>query len=334
VVVDQGQDWLAAMADASPLAVIVERGLVAERGWKIMQRLREHPGTQDMPVLFCTLESQRDSGFVFELSYLTKPVGSADLARAMRGRGLLPRDGEELVVHTVLVVDDDPHAVDMHVRMLEAHLANCRILTARNGREALECIQQEHPDVVLLDLMMPVLDGFGVLERLQEDPLSRDTIVFVLTGQALTDEDMARLNRGVDAVLGKGLFTAQETLELIGRRFTDRRRLAFGTRRAIRRAMAYIHSRYAETISLSNIAACAGLSERHLNRSFRQEMGVTAINYLNRYRVRQSRMLLQASEMTITQVAGAVGFSDSNYFARVFRREVGVSPRAYQRGGQ
>jgi AraC-like DNA-binding protein len=96
--------------------------------------------------------------------------------------------------------------------------------------------------------------------------------------------------------------------------------------------MTYIHSHYAEPISLSNIAAFAGLSERHLNRSFRQEMGVTAISYLNRYRVRQARTLLQVGEMTITQVAGAVGFSDSNYFARVFRREVGVSPRAYQRG--
>ena len=63
-------------------------------------------------------------------------------------------------------------------------------------------------------------------------------------------------------------------------------------------------------------------------------MGVTPIAYLNRYRVRQAKALLEAGDKSITQVAMEVGFSDSHYFARVFRREVGVSPSSYQRGEQ
>ena len=334
VAVDPGQDWLSSMVDLSPSSVIVDRGLAAECGWEVLQNLQNHPGTRDMPVLFCSLEAGQDSGFAFEVSYLTKPVGFGELARTIKGRGWPGHDVEGTAFRTVLVVDDDPQIVDLHARMIVTHLPECRILKAKNGREALECIQQERPDVVLLDLMMPVLDGFGVLERLQGDPLYRDIAVIVLTGQALTEEDMSRLNRGVDAVLGKGLFTAQETLDVVSKRLTEKRKLVSGTQHAVRRAMAYIHSHYAEPISLSNIAAYAGLSERHLNRSFRQEMSVTAISYLNRYRVRQARTLLRAGEMSITQVAGAVGFSDSNYFARVFRREVGVSPRAYQRSEQ
>jgi len=69
-----------------------------------------------------------------------------------------------------------------------------------------------------------------------------------------------------------------------------------------------------------------------LVRSFRKESGITPMDYLRRYRIRQARALLEAGDKSITEVALEVGFSGSNYFARVFRREVGVSPSAYRRG--
>ena len=92
------------------------------------------------------------------------------------------------------------------------------------------------------------------------------------------------------------------------------------------KAMAYIHSFYAEPISRSDVAAHVGLSERHLTRCFHQEVGLTPITYLNRYRVKQAKALLDAGKMGITQIAVEVGFSSSSYFTRVFRDEVGVSP--------
>jgi AraC-like DNA-binding protein len=95
-----------------------------------------------------------------------------------------------------------------------------------------------------------------------------------------------------------------------------------------------VHKHYAEPLSRGDMASYAGLSESHLTRCFRQEMGVTPIAYLNRYRVRQAKALLKAGDKSITEVAMAVGFSDSHYFARVFRREVGVSPSTYQGGEQ
>jgi AraC-like DNA-binding protein len=72
-----------------------------------------------------------------------------------------------------------------------------------------------------------------------------------------------------------------------------------------------------------------GLSERHLTRCFRQEVGLTPITYLNRYRVKQAKAMLDSGEKSITEVAMEVGFSNNSYFTRVFRDEVGVSPRAY-----
>jgi AraC-like DNA-binding protein len=71
------------------------------------------------------------------------------------------------------------------------------------------------------------------------------------------------------------------------------------------------------------------LSERHLTRCFHQEIGITPITYLNRYRVRQAKVLLDAGGLGITEIALDVGFSTPSYFSRVFREQVGISPSAY-----
>jgi AraC-like DNA-binding protein len=143
---------------------------------------------------------------------------------------------------------------------------------------------------------------------------------------------MQRLNRGMATVLGKGLFTDQETLEHLTA-VLNRKRLA-GTEalRVVQKAMAYIHTHYAEQISRRIIAAHVGLSERHLTRCFHQEIGITPIAYLNRYRVRQARLLLDQREKCITEIASEVGFTNSGYFSRVFQQKVGLTPRAYLKG--
>jgi YesN/AraC family two-component response regulator len=222
--------------------------------------------------------------------------------------------------------------VEMHARLVEMQLPGCRVLKARNGWQALELMRQERPDLVLLDLMMPELDGFGVLEAMRQQDASHTIPVIVLTGQVLGDKEMARLNHGVASVLGKGLFTVQETLEHLEAALTQRRTQIAEGQQLVRKALAFIHEHYAESISRGDVAAYVSLSERHLTRCFRQEMGVTPITYLTRYRVRQAKSLLEAGDKSVTQVALEVGFSDSHYFARVFRSTVGVSPSAYRRG--
>jgi AraC-like DNA-binding protein len=101
------------------------------------------------------------------------------------------------------------------------------------------------------------------------------------------------------------------------------------TQRVILRAMAFIHAHYAESISRSDVATHVGLSERHLSRCFHQVFGITPITYLNRYRVQQAKILLDAGKKGITKIAMEVGFSSSSYFSRVFSEQVGVSPRTY-----
>jgi signal transduction histidine kinase/CheY-like chemotaxis protein len=326
--VDEAADWMAWLLAGPPEAVVLDLGLASERGWEILKVLKENPATRDIPVLFYTVTSDGAGGSALEMDYLTKPVGTAELAETLMYRGLLG-EGEG---RKILVVDDEPGVLDLHARIVEAQSPCNTVLRARNGREALEVVQQERPDLVLLDLMMPEMDGFEFLETMREDEVSRAIPVVVLTGQALTEADMARLNRGVASVLGKGLFSVEETLAHVEAALTHRQQLGAEAQRLVRACLAYIHAHFAEPISLSDLAFHVGLGERHLGRCFRQEMGVTPFVYLNRYRIRQAQTLLEAGDQTVTEVAREVGFSDSSYFTRVFRREVGISPSAYRRG--
>jgi len=133
-------------------------------------------------------------------------------------------------------------------------------------------------------------------------------------------------------VLSKEIFTQAEVLAQVSATLAHSKRLGSETQRVVRQGMAFIHEHYGEPISREDMAQHLAVNERYLTRCFRQETGVTPIDYLIRYRVRQARTLLEQGHMNITDVALTTGFSDSSYFGRVFQREVGVSPSAYKRG--
>ncbi len=321
-------DWLAAVLTAPPGALVFDFQPVSKRAWELIELLKSSPATQEIPVFFLALSQEQGCGAVLALDYLTKPMPTEALEQALARYGLQPQAPAR--AQTILVVDDDLEILDMHARTVQTHLPNCRVLKAPNGRVALELMQQETPALVLLDLMMPELDGMGVLEAMQANERTRQVPVVVLTAQRLTQADMERLNRGVATVLEKGMYSLKETLTHLGQALARNKRLGSETRRIVRKVMAHIHECYAEPVSREMMARHAGVSERHLTRCFRQEIGITPIEYLNRYRIKQAKQALDLKDSTITQVAHAVGFSDLSYFARVFRREVGVSPRQYQ----
>ena len=316
-------DWLTHVIARPPGAVVLDFQPATERGWELMQMLKQNPGTRDIPVVFYNLSA----GSMLELDYLSKPVASAELFQALERLGVKCENSRQ----PILVVDDDPGVLEMHARMLESR-GNCRILKARHGKQALELMQEENPALVLLDLMMPEMDGFEVLRNMRAQETTRNIPVIVLSAQILTAHDMARLQEGVAAVLGKGLFSLEEVLVQVESALGRSKRLGSQASRTVRQAMAYIHEHFDEPISRTDLARHVAITERYLTHCFREEMGITPMIYLNRYRIKRAKALLEQRNLSITEVAMAVGFSDASYFNRVFRQVVGTSPGTYQRG--
>jgi AraC-like DNA-binding protein/ActR/RegA family two-component response regulator len=335
--VEEQEDWLARLLARRPGAVMLDLQPTWERGWQLFEVLKHSEATQDIPVLLYSLPSKEDvplaergQGAVLALDYLAKPMGLASLSQALQNLGLA--DGAAAANQTILIADDDPAVLAMHGDTVRVRFPNCRILTAANGRQALDILQRgERPLLILLDLMMPELDGIGVLEAMQRDERLRDIPVIVLTAQRLSEEDMGHLGRGVASILQKGMFTTEETLAQIEQALARNKRLGSETQRLVRKVMAYIQTNFSQDISREQMAGYMGVSARHLTRCFAQEVGLSPIDYLNRFRVLQARRLLDDGHANITEVMNAVGFRDSSYFSRIFRREVGMSPSAYLR---
>jgi signal transduction histidine kinase/DNA-binding LacI/PurR family transcriptional regulator/AraC-like DNA-binding protein len=317
---------LGTLTGTPPDVVVMDVSATSDKVWSLLNTVMGNPAMQGIPSMFYA--STQNTGSLLELNYLTKPVRIPELKRAIDRQ--LPV-GEVPVQHTFLVVDDEPNTREMHARIIQSYAPTAQILTAHNGQEALALLRSTQIDLVLLDLMMPEMDGFEVLEAMRALDSTRDIPVIVLTGRLLTESDMARLNRGVANILSKGLFSVEETVLHIGAALEHKRRLSTEAQRLVRKAMAYLHEHYAEPITRRDIAQHVGMVEDHLTHCFRQELGMTPITYLNRYRINRARHLLKHSELSITGIALEVGFSESSYFSRVFRRETGMSPESYRR---
>ncbi|PWH13866.1 MAG: ATPase [Anaerolineae bacterium] len=320
-------DWQSLLAVSPPQAIVLEVEGQSSLAWRAMQTIKNLPSSQHIPVLFYTGSAQGQA--LLNLDYLTKPIEPETLLRAL-DENLPPADNLAQSVRTFLVVDDDVTALEMLARIIRLHTPSSRVLAAQNGHEALKMLLKEKIDLVLLDLQMPEMDGFAVLQAMREATWTRDIPVIVVTGKNLTEDDLKRLNEGVAVVLQKGLFSIEETIERIHVALERRRRLSQDAQRLVRQAMLFIHQNYAQPITRAEIARYINIAEDYLTFCFRQELGMTPIRYLQRYRIQQAKTLLKTSTRSISEIALEVGFSDSGYFTRLFHRETGLAPEAFR----
>jgi len=314
------------VVESRPAAVVLEGDLATNQGWQLARLLRSQSGFEGLPIIAHRIDSEQGREGLFELSYLVKPIELAELAETLSSAiaSVAAEAGA-----TILVVDDDPEILELHSRVVEQ--AGYRAIQAGSGIEALAIIEQTPPALVLLDLVMPQLDGFAVLEAIRSRSATRDVPVVVVTGQTLTDADVDRLNRGVAAILSKGILTRSEIIARIEAALARRRALGSGPQQLVRRATIFIEEHHAEPITRDDIAQHVAMSPDYLTDCFHREMGITPIVYLNRCRIREAKKLLDTTDQSVTEIALRVGYSEVSHFTRVFHREVGVSPRAYRR---
>lgn len=318
--------WESKPDDATPDLIILDVTVQSDLSWTTLKAIKDNQITRGIPIMLYSSSGSGES--LMSLDYLTKPVEMDELTRVLDQHWVSVASAGP--ARTILVVDDEPNTLELHARIVRSQSSANRVLSAGNGLEALQVLQKEKVDLVLLDLQMPGMDGFGVLEAMRDNESTRGIPVIVVTGKTLSEDDMKRLNQGVAVVLKKGLFSTNETAAHIESALTQKRNLSEDTQRLVRKAMAYIHTHYSEPISRQTIARHINISEDYLTFCFRQEMGTTPIKYLQRYRVNQSKILLKNSPKTITEIAMDVGFSDSGYFSRIFHRETGMSPDQFR----
>lgn len=319
--------WQEKTENGIPDIIVLDVTEQSHLSWKTLKAIKENQVTKHVLIFLYAISANGES--LINLDYVTKPVEVDELIQALDQHwGTLDAARS---VRTILIVDDEPDTLELHARIVQSQSTANRALLASSGIQALEILQMEHIDLVLLDLQMPEMDGFDVLEAMGANKNTREIPVIVVTGKVLTEEDIERLNRGVAVVLQKGLFNTNETVAHIQSALERKHNLGAETKRLVRQAMVYIHTHYADAISRQDLAQHINISEDYLTYCFRQELGTTPIKYLQRYRVNQAKSLLKDSQKTITEIALDVGFSDSGYFSRIFHRETGMSPEQFRR---
>ena len=129
----------------------------------------------------------------------------------------------------------------------------------------------------------------------------------------------------------KDILTIDETIAAFQQALFDDKPLPAPTAALVKRTLAFIHQNYNRPLSRAEIARSIGASQNYLSRVFREDMGLTPWQYLNRYRIKQAKDLLLQSEDSITTIALEVGLEDPAYFSRIFSKEVGISPSAFRK---
>ncbi len=177
-------------------------------GWSVLQAIKQDAELSDIPVIIMTISDEKQKGFTLGASgYLTKPVDRAQLAQ------LLDRFKTSAATPRVLVVEDDLDTREMMRRLLVGE--GWAVSLAANGREALDRLISERPNLVLLDLMMPEMDGFEFLAEFRKNPKFASTPVIVVTAADLSLADRRRLDGGVEHILQKTVSSQEDFLRQI-----------------------------------------------------------------------------------------------------------------------
>jgi adenylate cyclase len=205
-----GIEGLKLAKELRPTAITLDVMMPDLDGWSVLTALRQDPELAEIPVIMITIVDEHRRGIALGAAgYLTKPIDRERLRRVI-GRFRAPARPTR-----VLVVEDDAVQRERMLGWLKGPQWTVR--EAENGRVALKRIQENKPDVILLDLMMPEMDGFAVVAALQKEAGWHDIPVIVITARDLDAKDREQLNSGVQSVLVKERFRPADLVERVRR---------------------------------------------------------------------------------------------------------------------
>lgn len=326
-----GADLETLLAGATPAALAWDMVGGTPGEWIVLRRLRQHPRFSSLPFILFGHDADEVALDVGLTSFVPKSSSVEVLLENIRATLASQTGG------CVLIVDDDAAVRQRHAALVADALPSHSIATAQDGAEAIAWMQdaldndKSLPSLVLLDLMMPGLEGVDVLDWMRSIPRLRQTPVLVLSSRLLTLDDVRRLEHHAHVFFqSKGILSDQETIETVRRVLMDEAALPVHTSALVKHAVAFLHQNYSRAIARWELAEAANVSEDYLSRVFNREIGLSPWEYLNRYRIWHARELLERTNDGINAVARQVGFHDQRYFARVFRKVTGMGPQEYR----
>lgn len=218
-----------------------------------------------------------------------------------------------------------------------------------NGEEGLALIKKESPDIVIADINMPVMDGLEMIAQSYEDYYY---VAVILSGYSTFEYAQKAIKYGVLEYLLKpvdltdlknAIVKCKEKIEMRRLYLENRqsseewKKLSIWNEQTIHEAspivtklLEYIKKHYQEKVTIRNVSAEFHYSENYLNKKFKESMGTTFIEYLNRYRIQKSIDLLKEGNIRVQDIAWRCGFGEYKYYNVVFKKYVGCTPKEYQ----
>ena len=207
-IADNGESGMDKALELKPDVIVLDVLMPGMDGWDVLTRLKNNPETASIPVVMLTMVDDRSKGYTLGVTdYIYKPVDREKLVTAITR---CVRYGDTA---PILIVDDDASQRDLLKRTLEKD--GWETIRAHNGRAALEAVRARTPSIIILDLMMPEMDGFELINTLRKNPETREIPVVVLTAMDLSNADQMMLASNVTEVLRKGASSRDEVLKIV-----------------------------------------------------------------------------------------------------------------------
>jgi CheY-like chemotaxis protein len=195
-----------------PDAITLDILLPGLDGWEVLTRLKHDDVTSSIPVIIISVVDNPELGLALgAIDYFVKPVPAKLLISRLRR--FQPGSNGSRAKTQILVVDDERANREWLTEILEP--AGFGVIPAVGGREAIELARSHHPDLVLLDLMMPEVSGFDVVEALRSEKATVKMPIMVLTAKDLTEADKRQLNGRVSSILQRGSTGAADLIGLL-----------------------------------------------------------------------------------------------------------------------
>ncbi|MCI0712906.1 MAG: ammonium transporter [Chloroflexi bacterium] len=205
-----GKEGLRLANEIKPALITLDVMMPDMDGWTILSRLKADPELAQIPVIMVTIVDDRSAGFALGASdFVSKPIDKSRLL------SVINKYRCETQPCPILVIDDEPEMRKVMRDVLESE--GWDVAEAENGEDAIARLHENRPVVILLDLMMPVMDGFEFIEWINSMPSYRQIPVIVVTARNLDPEDRRRMTGGVERVLQKGQYSREELLREVGR---------------------------------------------------------------------------------------------------------------------